>query len=424
MKVEYIEETAVRKALSFEIENEVVEKEIEDKARDLARKARIPGFRPGKIPADVIKKRFRGQVLEDVAEAIVNRVVFQELEGRGLRPIAMPKVENLKIEENQPMTFRAVFETLPLLEAPAWRGLRAEAKRQAVTDEAVEREVEQLREAAARYEPIEGRAAQDGDYAVLDLTWKPQEGGKGGRDENALIEVGSKENHPDFNSGLLGMAVGETRQVKATYGTDHPSPTLAGRTVVYTVTLKALKSKALPAQDDEFAKDLDFDSLEALRNDLRAKLAANEERRLDRELKGQLVAALVEKAGFEVPQALIERHMSARTENAARGLALQGIDPTKINMDWKGYRESQREDALKAAKADLILHEIARREGVEASDAELDVELERLAARMRKSKEALRAQMQKEDELDALRARIREEKVLDLIKANATLEVE
>ena len=424
MKVEYIEETAVRKALSFEIENEVVEKEIEDKARDLARKARIPGFRPGKIPADVIKKRFRGQVLEDVAEAIVNRVVFQELEGRGLRPIAMPKVEDLKIEENQPMTFRAVFETLPLLEAPAWRGLRAEAKRQAVTDEAVEREVEQLREAAARYEPIEGREAQEGDYVVLDLAWKPQEGGKGGRDENALIEVGSKENNADFNAGLLGMAVGETRQIKAAYATDHPSPSLAGRTIAYTVTLKALKSKALPSKDDEFAKDLDFDSLQALRDDVRAKLVANEERRLDRELKVQLVAALVEKSSFEVPQSLVERHMSARTENAARGLALQGIDPTKINMDWKGYRESQRDDALKAAKADLILNEIARREGVEASDAELDVELERLAARMRKSKEALRAQMQKEDELDALRARIREEKVLDLIKANATLEVE
>jgi trigger factor len=424
LKVDYIEETSVRKALAFEIENEVVEKEIEDKARALARKARIPGFRPGKIPADVIKKRFRGQVLEDVAESIVNRVVFQELEGRGLKPIAMPKVEDLKIEENQPMTFRAVFETLPLLEAPAWRGLSAKAKRQPVTDEAVEREVEQLREAAARYEPIEGRPAQQGDYAVLDLAWKPQDGGKGGRDENALIEIGSQENHPDFNAGLLGAAVGETRQIKATYGTDHPAPSLAGRTIAYTATLKALKSKALPAPDDEFAKDIDFDSLQALRDDLRARLGAGEERRLDRELKEQLVAALVEKASFEVPQSLVERHMSARTESAARSLALQGIDPTKIKMDWKGYREAQRDEALKAAKADLILDEIARREGVDASDTELDVELERLAARMRKSKEALRAQMEKEGELGALRARIREDKVLDLIKANATLEVE
>lgn len=424
MKVDYIEETSVRKALAFEIESEVVEKEIDEKSRELAKKARIPGFRPGKIPADVIKKRFRGQVLEDVAEAIVNRVVFQELEGRGLKPVAMPRVQDLKIEENQPMTFRAVFETLPMLEAPEWRGLKAAAKRQPVTDEAIEHEVEHLREEAARFEPIEGRPAQEGDYAVLDLFWKPQEGGKGGRDENALIEVGSKDNHADFNAGLVGMAVGATKGITAAYAADHPSPALAGRTIAYTVTLKSLKSKALPAKDDEFAKDIDFESLQALRDDIRTKLVANEERRLDREIKGQLVAALVERAGFEVPESLVEHHMTARTENAARGLALQGIDPSKIKMDWKGYRESQRDEALKAAKADLLLDEIARRENVDASDAELELELERLAGRMRKSKEALRAQMLKEGDLGALRARIREEKVLDLVKANATLEVE
>lgn len=424
MKVDYIEETSVRKALSFEIPSEVVEKEIDDKSRELAKKARIPGFRPGKIPADVIKKRFRDQVLEDVAEAIVNRVVFQELEGRGLKPVAMPKVQDLKIEQNQPMTFRAVFETLPLFDAPEWRGLAAKAKRNPVSDEGVEQELDRMRQEAARFEPIEGRTAQEGDYAVLDLAWRPQGGGKGGRDENALIEIGSKDNHADFNTGLVGLQLGETREINASYAADHPQAALAGRSIAYRVTLKGLKSKAVPAKDDEFAKDVDFDSLQALRDDIRRKLTTNEERRLDREIKGQLVAALVERAGFEVPESLVERHMTARTENAARGLAMQGIDPTKIQMDWKGYRESQRDDSLKAAKADLLIDEIARRESVGASDAELDTELERLAARMRKSKQALRAQMEKEGDLGALRARIREEKVLDLLKANATLEVE
>ena len=107
MKVEYNEETSVRKSLTFEIEPEIVDKEVEKRARDYARKVRIPGFRPGKVPPDVIKKRFRAQVLEDAAEAIVNRVVFEELEGRGLRPLASPKVTDLKIDESQPMTFRA-----------------------------------------------------------------------------------------------------------------------------------------------------------------------------------------------------------------------------------------------------------------------------------------------------------------------------
>lgn len=424
MKVEYVEESTVRKALAFEIESEVVEKEIAEKARDYAKKARVPGFRPGKIPPDVIKKRFRAQVMEDVAEAIVNRVVFDEIEGRGLRPLASPQVTDLKLDENQPMTFRAVFETLPVLEAPDYKGLRAKTKKVDVTSDDVDQELNRLREDAARFDPVEGRPAQVGDYAVLDLAWRPAAGGKGGRDENALVEIGSKDNHEDFNAGLVGIGAGDVKDIVVTYAADHPTPSLAGQTVNYTVTLKSLKAKVVPPADDEFAKDLDFDSLLALRGDIREKLQKNEERRSDREVKAQLVEALVERATFEVPEALVERHMNARTEQAARSLAMQGIDPSKIQMDWREYREKQREDSVKAAKADILLDEIARRAGVDASDEEVDGELGRLAERVRRSKEALRAQMEKEGDLQALRARIREEKTLDLVKADAILEHE
>jgi trigger factor len=180
----------------------------------------------------------------------------------------------------------------------------------------------------------------------------------------------------------------------------------------------------VPAADDEFAKDIDFESLAALKDAIRQRLQAAEDRRADREVKEQLMDGLVQRTSFEVPEALVERHMTARTESAARSLAMQGIDPSKIGMDWRGYRDKQRDESVKAAKADVLLDEIARREGVEVSDAELDQELARLAERMRKSKEALRAQMEKEGDLTALRARIREEKVLDLVKANATVELE
>lgn len=424
MKVEYVEETSVRKALSFEIEAEVVQSEIESKAQQYAKHAKIPGFRPGRIPKDVIKKRYKSQVLDEAAEAIVNRVVFKELEGRGLRPLDSPRVTELKIDEHQPMTFRAVFETLPIIEAPEFRGLSAKTKKAAVGDLEVDQDLDRLREEAARFDPIEGRPAQQGDFVVLDLAWRPEGGGRGGRDENALIEVGAAENHDAFNAGLVGLSVGETRDLKVSYPEDHPGKALAGKTVAYTVTLKALKAKVVPAADDEFAKDIDFESLEKLRETIRQRLQAAEERRLDREVKEQLLDGLVQRSSFEVPEALVERHMTARTENAARSLALQGIDPSKIGMDWRGYREKQREEATKAARGDILLDDIARREGIEPSEQELDAEIARLAERMRKSKEALRAQMQKEGDLSALRARIREEKVLDLLKANATLEVE
>lgn len=424
MKVEYTEETSVRKALTFEIETEVVEKEIEARARDYARKVKIPGFRPGKIPPDVIRKRFRSQVLEDVAESIVNRVVFEELEGRGLRPLASPKVTDLKIDESQPMTFRAVFETLPLVELPEYRGLAAKSRRPLVTEPDVDQEIDGLREHAARYEPIEGRPAATGDFAVIDVTWRPEGGGKTGRDENAMIEVGGADNHADLNAALIGMSPGETKEVHLVYAEDHPSETLRGHTVDYTVAIKGLKTKIVPAMDDEFAKDLDFDDLAALRENVRGKLVAAEERKIDRETKSALIEALVERASFEVPEALVERHMSARTESAARNLAYQGVDPTKIGMDWKRYRESQRDDSVKAAKGDILLDEVARREGIDALDAELDAEILRMAERLKKSKEALRVQMEKEGDIAALRARIREEKTLDLLKANARLDFE
>jgi trigger factor len=423
LKVEYAEETSVRKSLSFEIEAEVVEKEIESRAKEYARKAKLPGFRPGKVPPEVIKRRFRSQVLEDVAEALVNKVVFEELEGRGLRPLASPKVTDLKMDENQPMTFRAVFETLPLVEVPEYRGLQADARTVTVSEEEVDKELERLREEAARFDPVEDRPLALSDFAMVDLVWRPVDGGKGGRDENALIEIGGEGNHPKLKEALEGMSVGETREARLDYPEDHPQPSLAGKSLDYTVTLKAIKVKVLPALDDEFAKDLgDWTSLEELRGAVRERLRSAEERKIDREVKEALIDALVERASFEVPEALVERHMNARTEGAVRSLAYQGIDPTKVGIDWREYRDKQREAAVKAAKADILLDEIARREGIDALPAEVDAEVARYAERMRSSVEAVRGKMEKEGELGALRARIREEKTLDLLKANARLE--
>jgi trigger factor len=376
------------------------------------------------VPPEVIKRRFREAVLGDAAESIVNRVVFDELEGRGLRPLASPKVTDLKIDENQPMTFRAVFETLPLVEVPEYRGLEVKAHRPEVKEQDVDREVNRMRDEAARYDPVEDRPAREGDHVVLDVKFTSAEG-KPRHDENVLVEVGAADNHRDLNAGLVGMSPGETRQVRLVQEEAQVSPPKAERAVDYTVTLKAVKTKVVPAADDEFAKDLgEFGSLAELRDTVRNRLHAAEDRRADRETKNALVEALVAKAAFEVPDALVERHMSARAENTARGLALQGIDPTKLGMDWREYRDSQREESVKAAKADILLDEIARREGVEVLDAELDAEISRFAERMRRPKETVRKQMEQEGDLGALRARIREEKTLDLLKANARLDFE
>jgi len=425
VKVEYVEESSVRKALVFEIDAEVVSAEIEAKTKEMARKVRLPGFRPGRIPDAVVKQRFHSEVFSDAAEAIVNRVVFTEIEGRGLQPLAPPRVADLVIEESQPMTFRALFETLPVIDVPDYRGLAVKAKRAVVEDADLEAEIARLREEAARFDPVEGRPTEVGDFINVDLTWKPVNGGRGGRDENAVIEVGGEGNHEEMNRTIVGMTVGETREATLAYPDDHKAPALAGKSVRYALTLKAVKQKMLPALDDEFAKDLgEWESLAALRASIGERLQAAAERRADRETRSALVDVLVDAASFEVPEALVERHMSGRTENAVRTLALQGIDPSHTGIDWRQFRENQREAATRAARADILLDEIARREGIEALDGEVQGEIVRIAERARRSPDAVRAQMEKDGDTAALRARIREDKTLDLIKSSARIETE
>lgn len=425
MKVEYAEESSVRKSLSFEVEAELVEQELEQRARELARKVKLPGFRAGKVPAGVIRQRFKESLHEEAAEALINRLVFPELEGRGLKPVASPRVTELKIDDQAPMTFKVLIETLPLFELPDWRGLPARTRPVEVPDQELEKELQSLREQQARFEPVEGRPVQEGDHALCDVTWKPAGGGKGGRNEDALIEVGPETN-PALHEALLGMSPGETRQAtyqpEAAEGQDGAAGEKP-RAVEYTLTLKAVRTKVLPALDDEFAKDVgEFETLDDLRQDLRRRLREAEERRVDREVKSQLVAELCKRASFEVPEALVERHMNARTEEAARSLALRGIDPSKTSVDWKQFREGTREQAREAAKADILLDEVARREQVEVPEQDVEAELQRYARAMRKPVEAVRAQMEKEGELHALRARMREERTLDLIKSSARLE--
>jgi trigger factor len=423
LKVDYIEETTVRKALAFEVEAEVVQAEIDRRAKELAKKAKLPGFRPGKTPPSVVKNRFRNEIFSETAEALVNKVVFQELEGRGLKPLGSPQVEQLRIEEGKPMTFRAVFEILPLVDAPEWKGLRVSVAGAKVSDEDVDKQVDRLREEAARFDPVEDRPAKKGDHVVVDLVWEPQDGGKGGRDENALIEIGHEGNHEDMNAALEGMAVGDTKTIDVTWGPD-AAPAVAGKTVRYTLTVKGIKDKVVPAADDEFAKDLgEFDSLAELREKLRKQLEEAEEQRVERDTRAALIEALVAKASFEVPEVLIEHHMTQRTESLARGLARQGLDPSKVGVDWREYRETQRDDSVKAARADVLLGEIAQREDVKVLEAEIQAEVARIAEQFGKSPESLRLQMQKDGDLGALTSRIREDKVLDLLKANATIEL-
>jgi trigger factor len=421
LKVEYVEETPVRKSLSFEIEPETLAAELQTRAQEHARKLKLPGFRPGKVPLGVVLSRFKDELSHEAAEAIINRVVPEEIRGRGLSPIASPEILDLKLDPEHPFTFRAVFETLPLIELPDYRGLEVRSRTPQVSDDDVAKELARLQEKAGRFEPVEGRAVRESDYALMDVVWRDGAKGAEKRQEGAMLHVGSDEHHPDLNAALIGMTPGEKRSVTIAYAADAP-PELAGKSIDYSLALKAIKLHVLPALDDELAKDVgEFDSLAALREAIRKRLETQAQADVDRELRDALVDALLAKCSFEVPETLVEQHMTARTENAARGLALQGVDPTKLGVDWRKYRTEQREASRRAAMAEIVLGEIAQREGLDALADELEGELARMAAGSGVARETLRRRMQESGDLTALRARIRTQKTLDLLKANARL---
>ena len=419
MKTEFVDVNETRKNVRVEIPKDVVDAEIDRVAKDYSRKARIPGFRPGKAPARVIKQRFREQILHDVLHDLVPRAVDDALRERGVEAVDTPDVRDVSIEEGQPLTFTASFDTVPSFDPGDLAALSLQRSRVDISDDAVAEALERLRNRAARHEPVEGRGVDHGDTLVTDL--ERTEEGKPQKHENVSIELGAKANPPGFDEQLLGLTVGETKTFTIQYPGDYPIGELAGTDVSYTVTVKALKRRVLPDLDDEFAKDLGLDSLDALRTRVREDLEQEAQHAAERELRGDLMKQLARRLPFEAPASLVEREIDRRVEEFARRLVDQRVDPRSAGIDWNDFRESQREVAREAIAAALVLDEITRRERLEVNDAEVASEIDRYAERTGRTPAAVRAALEREGGLLRVAAGLRREKSIDFVMSRATI---
>ena len=363
MKTEFVDVNETRKNLRVEIPTDIVNAEIDRIAKDYSRKARIPGFRPGKAPARVIKKRYRDQILHDVAHDLIPRAIDDALRERGVEAVEPPDVRDVTVDEGQPLTFTASFDTVPPFETGDYAGLSLRRPESHVETEAVDLALQRLRERAARFEPVEGRGIEHGDTAVVDLERKDADG-KVDAHENVSIELGAKANPPGFDEHLLGLVVGESRTFAIQYPADYTITELANAEVTYTVTAKGLKRRVLPELDDEFAKDLgEFETLDALRSRVREDLEHEARHTAERDVRAELMKQLAARVPFEVPPSLVERELDRRLEDFARRLMEQKIDPRQAGIDWDAFRESQREVARDAVAGAIYLDEVARRRG-------------------------------------------------------------
>ena len=421
MKAELLDVSETRKNVRVEIPTDVVNAEIDRVATDYSRKARVPGFRPGKAPARVIKQRYKEQILHDVVHDLIPRAVGDALREKGMEAVDTPDVRDVTIEEGQPLTFTASFDTVPAFDPGDLSAIALQRPAVAIDDEAVSGALQRLRDRGARHEPVEGRGVDDGDTVVLDLERRDTKG-EPETHKDVSIELGAKANPPGFDAQLLGLDVGATRSFDIHYPQDYPIGELAGTEVSYTVTVKGIKRRVLPELDDEFAKDLgDFETLDALKARVREDLEHEARHAADREVRADLMKQLATRVPFEVPASMVEREIDRRLEDFARRLMDQNVDPRQAGIDWGAFRESQRGVAREAVAAALALDEVTRREQLEVSDDEVEREVSRYAERTGRTPAAVRAALEKEGGLSRIYAGLRREKSIDFVMSRATI---
>ena len=413
-------EATCRRELDLEIPADEVSKAMERVAKEFAKVARVPGFRPGKAPITLIRRRFADDIKGEVLQSLVPERVEKAVSEQKLTPVSQPKVEQLDFNDGQPLKFRAVFEVLPEFELGNYKDLQLEMPVMDVVDEDVTKTLEDMRERAATFAPAEGRPVQDGDFVQLKLTGTPEGEGEPLQADSVLCHIGAEETMAPFNENLRGVNIGDHKDFDVPYPADYPDAKLAGKTYHYSVDVLGIKTKKLPELNDDFAKDVsDATTLEELNKKIRQGLEHQRDHKQKDLLREKVLGEIVKLHDFPVPQSLVEHQMDVRLERVVRSLAQQGVDPRAVNIDWVSLRKRNEDRAKDDVKAELIVDRIATAENIDVTEEEVEHELQHLAGHSNESAEAIRARLTKQGTLDRIKAKLRSDKTLDWLAQNA-----
>ncbi|MGH9749262.1 MAG: trigger factor [Candidatus Polarisedimenticolia bacterium] len=423
MKVVVNELDNCRRGLEVEVPPEIVSRELERSFQDYARRARIPGFRQGKVPVEIVRKRFAKEVQDDVIGRMVREYALRALEENKLEPVQDPVLDRVDYESGRALTFRATFEVRPVVSVTDYHRVALSVNRREVSETMVEESLKELADRAAKLEAVEGRPVQKGDHVVGTLSCRFIRGsGKDLTNEPLFMEAGSPDNHPEFNAAILGLEAGSSRTFEVAYPDDYRAEALRGCRVSYALAIREIKKKIVPPIDDELAKELgDFATLDDLRGKVREQLGLRARAAERMEAKDKILTVLVERHVFEVPAGLVDAQLDSRLEGMAREMLSRGLDPTKADIDWSEERRKARPGAESGVRALLILEAIAAQEGIVASDEDLAQWLREEARRHGTSPGALKEELVRNARLESVRRQIVREKSLDFVVDGANI---
>jgi trigger factor len=415
--------TDCKRSLEFEIPVEQVEKTQDRVTESLKGRVRLPGFRPGKAPVSLIRSRFQSEIRSEVIESLVPQVFRERVQKDDIKVIGTPDITDLHFEPGEPIRFKAEFEVAPEIELGTYRGLSVKYAEPTVTDEEVDKRLESMRETKAEFVNVDPRPIENGDFVVAHL--KSVEGLAEAVDQDNLqIEVGGADTLPAFSENLLGLQPEESKEFEITYPEDYGSEALAGKTVKFQLTPKTIRRKELPNLDDEFARDLggDFQTLDDLKDSVRKAIFSEKQFSAQREAKEGLIDKLVETHEFPVPEAYVDYQVENQTRARLREMTGQDVDLAKLNLNWAEIKEKQRDKAVRNVKAALLLDKIADTEAIQATQEEIDHEIQHIARHERESVPAVRARLEKEGSLSRVADNLRTEKTLNFLFEQATKE--
>ncbi|HEY4716497.1 MAG TPA: trigger factor [bacterium] len=404
------------KRITIEYPGDVVKKKTEDALNEVSKTAKLPGFRTGKIPRDVLESHFRNDVIEEVKKNLLHAGFMEAVEKNSLDPIANPTVETMEFDPESGMRAVLSVQVKPPVNLVDYGFLQVTVDRVSVSQEEVDNELESLRRRLAVLKPIsEDRPCSDGDFIQIDIS-ADIEGKKTEKGENNLVKLGSKMLYEDMEKEIVGMSKGDTKEIKFTIPDAHVDKSIAGRTAVFTVKLNEIKYEILPEIDDNLASSAgDYRSLEDLKAAIRDSLEKIKKIEQDNDIKRKIVIRLVEKNKVDAPPSMIEHEIKVIINR----LSQRGLTEEHLTQELVDKIKSEAELQVKGK---LIIEEIAKREKISVADDEVVHFLERIAAAEGKKLADVEHVLESPESAESIRSEIQYEKALSYLREKAKID--
>ena len=412
MKMEEL--SPVKKKLSLEIPWSEVKNELDAVYREVGKKAKLKGFRPGKIPRNVLETYYKEQAEGETATNIVNKYYWQTLEDKGIVAVSRPEINQEGLKENTAFSFSASFETEPEFEPKGYKGIELEKEKIQVTDNDMEKRLDEIRQMFATMEEIkDDRPTVNGDFVVIDFAGSLNgELSKELKADDYYLEIGSQRFVPGFEEQLIGMKNGETKSINVVFPEDYHEKKFAGKEIIFNVTVKNIKEKKLPEIDENFIKNFDrYNSMEDLKTDVRKTLEEKFQRLAETNLQNSITEALIKENDFEVPPSLLERQIYYMMADTQKRMTSAGMDEKNaMELSFKMHDK-------------LLLKKIAEKESFIVEENDIEKYIQELAVQDGRDYESLRKMYDNEERKDNLKIELMQKKVFDFIEQNANIKV-